>query len=136
MIKKVAIIITLTFSAILTGCTSVPMESLENDKIRKNVILKLDMFINDNLTKSIILEGKMSNQFFAQIDGEVKLDITPTIDKDAIKLSMLYYEYDGTEFVLTQKPVIRTYSNQAATIEIGVEDGKVYKIEVTPQTKI
>ncbi len=102
----------------------------------EDVTLKLDMFINDNLAKSVVLEGKMSNQFFAQIDGEVKLDITPTIEKNAIKLSMLYYEHNGVEFVLTQKPVIKTIANQAATVEIGVEGSKVYKIEITPQAKI
>ncbi len=127
-IWKILLISLLVMS--LTNCARLATNA------RNDVSLKLDMFINDILTKSIILEGEMSNQFFAQIDGEVKLDITPTIEKDAIKLSMLYYEHNGVEFVLTQKPVIKTIANQAATIEIGVEDGKVYKIEVTPQTKI
>ncbi|MFT5453514.1 MAG: hypothetical protein ACI9N9_003026 [Enterobacterales bacterium] len=69
MMKKVVILITLISSAILTGCASVPMETLENDKFRKEFsspskeLSGLYIYRNTNfggaLKKSIYIDGKL-----------------------------------------------------------------------------
>jgi hypothetical protein len=102
----------------------------------ENVTLKLDMFINNDLVKPIVLKGHMAESFTVQIDGEVKYDIVPTMENGAVKLSTVYYTYTEGAFVQKEKPVLVTALNQAATIEIGTEGVKVYKIQITPQTKI
>jgi hypothetical protein len=100
------------------------------------VTLKLDMYINDDLVKPITLKGQIADSFVAQIDGEVKYDIVPTIENGEVKLSTIYYTYTDGAFVQKEKPVLVTAANQVATIEIGTEGVKVYKIQITPQTKI
>jgi hypothetical protein len=102
----------------------------------QDVTLKLDMYINDDLVKPITLKGQIADSFVAQIDGEVKYDIVPTIENGEVKLSTIYYTYTDGAFVQKEKPVLVTAANQVATIEIGTEGVKVYKIQITPQTKI
>lgn len=102
----------------------------------QDVTLKLDMYINDDLVKPITLKGQVADSFTAQIDGEVKYDIVPTIENGAVKLSTIYYTYTDGAFIQKEKPVLVTAVNQSATIEIGTEGVKVYKIQITPQTKI
>jgi len=102
----------------------------------ENVTLKLDMFINNELVKPIVLKGHMAESFTVKIDGEVKYDIVPTMEDGAVKLSTIYYTYSEGAFVQKEKPVLVTALNQVATIEIGTEDAKVYKIQITPQLKI
>ena len=102
----------------------------------QDVTLKLALYINDDLVKPITLKGQVADSFTAQIDGEVKYDIVPTIENGAVKLSTIYYTYTDGVFIQKEKPVLVTAVNQSATIEIGTEGVKVYKIQITPQTKI
>jgi len=102
----------------------------------ENVTLKLDMFINNDLVKPIVLKGHMAESFTAQIDGEVKYDIVPTMEDGAVKLSTVYYTYTEGAFVEKEQPVLVTALDKAVTIEVGTEGSKVYKIQITPQTKI
>lgn len=102
----------------------------------ENVVLKLDMFINNNLVKPVVLKGHMNEKFTAQINDEVKYDIVPSMENGSIKLSTIYYTYSDGEFIEKEKPVLVTAMDQAATIEIGTEADKVYKIQITPQTQI
>lgn len=120
------------FKALLVSLLTISSLAYANE----NVTLKLDMFINNDLVKPIVLKGHMAESFTVQIDGEVKYDIVPTMENGAVKLSTVYYTYTEGTFVEKEKPVLVTALNQAATIEIGAEGVKVYKIQITPQTKI
>jgi hypothetical protein len=102
----------------------------------EDVILKIDMFINNDLVKPIVLKGHMAENFTVQIDGEVKYDIVPTMEDGAVKLSTVYYTYTEGAFLQREKPVLVTALNKAAIIEIGTDSDKVYKIQILPQTKI
>ncbi|MCP4323326.1 MAG: hypothetical protein GY787_16060 [Alteromonadales bacterium] len=102
----------------------------------ENVVLKLDMFINNDLVKPVVVKGSMAETFTVQIDNEVKYDIVPTMEDGAVKLSTIYYTYADGAFIQKEKPVLVTAVNKTATIEIGAEGVKVYKIQITPQTKI
>ena len=102
----------------------------------ESITLKLDMFINGDLIKPVVLQGELSQSFSAQIDNEVKYEITPSIENGKVKLSTVYYTYTDGAFSEKARPVLTVNANEPATIEIGQEGLKIYKLQVTPETKI
>lgn len=103
---------------------------------KESITLKMDMFINGELVKPVVLHGELSQQFSAQINNEVMYEITPSIENGKVKLSTVYYTFAEGEFSEQARPVLSVQNNEQATIETGQEGLKLYKLQVTPETKI
>lgn len=101
-----------------------------------DVTLSLNMYINDDLVKPIVLKGQMGQNFTAQIDGEVKYNIIPSMENDSINISTVFYVFRNGKYVIRDHPVLVTPSANAATLEIDTKTSKVYKIQITPEVTL
>ncbi|MEO1247457.1 MAG: helix-turn-helix transcriptional regulator [Pseudomonadota bacterium] len=69
-----------------------------------------------------------------EVEGHLRLVVTPVVEEDGrVRLFTKLYELVDGAYVLLAKPELTTEFDEEAEILIGVDGGKVYRLELTPQ---
>jgi transcriptional regulator with XRE-family HTH domain len=82
--------------------------------------------------KLITEEGQSTE---ARVDKEVRLILTPTIEKSGrILLTAEVYRYDGSDYRLVSTPKVLTAEGVDAQLDVGMGDGKHLEIHINPKS--
>ena len=81
------------------------------------------------------IEGEDGQQMRIQLERDLRLLLTPKIQKeDLILISAELYGWDGSAYRLASKPTVLTRIGSETKLRLGLVDGKVVTVDITPRT--
>jgi transcriptional regulator with XRE-family HTH domain len=80
--------------------------------------------------KMVVANGKGTE---ARLEKEARLVFVPTLqDNNLILITVDIYGYDGANFKLISQPKVLTRNGNEARIQVGLEGGKIYDLQIKP----
>jgi len=93
--------------------------------------MDINLYLNNKLIESKVLQTATEQMQTVTADKFFKFKVTPTLNTDIITLTSTLHTYISGEYELFQEPKLLVKLNEMATIEIGRQNDKVYKVEIT-----
>lgn len=92
--------------------------------------LDLNLYINGELIKSDVIQTVSGMNQSITAEEVLKFDVTTTLNNGLVSLTSKMYKFEDGKYVKFQEPILNFELNEPATIEVGQQGIKVYKITI------
>ncbi len=96
------------------------------------IMLNLSVSTHDKNLADVQLLNENGEQSELQIDGILKVKLTPSVSQGKVILSTQIYEFVKDNYELKAEPQLVTNNKMAAEIHFDAENGEVYQLLIEP----